>query len=163
MTGIWRKRAAAGFHAARLVKDIFIQIVLPTAVLVVVQKEIFPWKLLYRIVPDVVIVAVIAIALLYIGGLLKLLRSVAMVVRYKLDPEGFHASLTVQDGEEVQAGELMELVLDTSDKSEETEAEVEAAVAQTQQEAASQTSEATETPEATETSDVSQTSESEQK
>ena len=57
----------------------------------------------------------------------------------------------------------MELVLDTSDKSEETEAEVEAAVAQTQQEAASQTSEATETPEATETSDVSQTSESEQK
>ena len=86
-----------------------------------------------------------------------------MVVRYKLDPEGFHASLTVQDGEEVQAGELMELVLDTSDKSEETEAEVEAAVAQTQQEAASQTSEATETPEATETSDVSQTSESEQK
>lgn len=74
------------FHAARLVKDIFIQIVLPTAVLVVVQKEIFPWKLLYRIVPDVVIVAVIAIALLYIGGLLKLLRSVAMVVRYKLDP-----------------------------------------------------------------------------
>lgn len=55
MTGIWRKRAAAGFHAARLVKDIFIQIVLPTAVLVVVQKEIFPWKLLYRIVPDVVI------------------------------------------------------------------------------------------------------------
>lgn len=80
-----------------------------------------------------------------------------MVVRYKLDPEGFHASLTVQDGEEVQAGELMELVLDTSDKSEETEAEVEAAVAQTQQEAASQTSEATET------SDVSQTSESEQK
>ena len=60
MTGIWRKRAAAGFHAARLVKDIFIQIVLPTAVLVVVQKEIIPMKLLYRIVPDVVIVAVIA-------------------------------------------------------------------------------------------------------
>lgn len=169
MTGIWRKRAAAGFHAARLVKDILIQIVLPTAVLVVVQKEIFPWKLLYRIVPDVVIVAVIAIALLYIGGLLKLLRSVAMVVRYKLDPEGFHASLTVQDGEEVQAGELMELVLDTPDKSEETEAEVEAAAVQMQQDAASQTSEATETPEATETqeatetSDVSQTSESEQK
>ena len=163
MTGIWRKRAAAGFHAARLVKDIFIQIVLPMAVLVVVQKEIFPWKLLYRIVPDVVIVAVIAIALLYIGGLLKLLRSVAMVVRYKLDPEGFHASLTVQDGEEVQAGELMELVLDTPDKSEETEAEVEAAAVQMQQDAASQTSEATETPEATETSDVSQTSESEQK
>ena len=98
-----------------------------------------------------------------------------MVVRYKLDPEGFHASLTVQDGEEVQAGELMELVLDTPDKSEETEAEVEAAAVQMQQDAASQTSEATETqeatetseatetPEATETSDVSQTSESEQK
>ena len=118
---------------------------------------------MYRIVPDVVIVAVIAIALLYIGGLLKLLRSVAMVVRYKLDPEGFHASLTVQDGEEVQAGELMELVLDTPDKSEETEAEVEAAAVQMQQDAASQTSEATETPEATETSDMSQTSESEQK
>ena len=80
-----------------------------------------------------------------------------MVVRYKLDPEGFHASLTVQDGEEVQAGELMELVLDTPDKSEETEAEVEAAAVQMQQDAASQTSEATET------SDVSQTSESEQK
>ena len=110
-----------------------------------------------------VIVAVSAIALLYIGGLLKLLRSVAMVVRYKLDPEGFHASLTVQDGEEVQAGELMELVLDTPDKSEETEAEVEAAAVQMQQDAASQTSEATETPEATETSDMSQTSESEQK
>lgn len=38
---------------------------------------------------DVVIVAVIAIALLYIGGLLKLLRSVAMVVRYKLDRKDF--------------------------------------------------------------------------
>ena len=57
----------------------------------------------------------------------------------------------------------MELVLDTPDKSEETEAEVEAAAVQMQQDAASQTSEATETPEATETSDVSQTSESEQK
>ena len=54
----------------------------------------------------------------------------------------------------------MELVLDTPDKSEETEAEVEAAAVQMQQDAASQTSEATETPEATETSDMSQTSES---
>ena len=64
---------------------------------------------------------------------------------------------------------MMELVLDTPDKSEETEAEVEAAAVQMQQDAASQTSEATETqeatetPEVTETPDVSQTSESEQK
>lgn len=151
------------FHAARLVKDILIQIVLPTAVLVVVQKEIFPWKLLYRIVPDVVIVAVIAIALLYIGGLLKLLRSVAMVVRYKLDPEGFHASLTVQDGEEVQAGELMELVLDTPDKSEETEAEVEAAAVQMAAGCCVTNIGSDRNAGTTETSDVSQTSESEQK
>lgn len=48
-----------------------------------------PMEVVVPYCTDVVIVAVIAIALLYIGGLLKLLRSVAMVVRYKLDRKDF--------------------------------------------------------------------------
>lgn len=153
MTGIWRRRAATGFHAARLIKDIVIQIVLPTAAIVIVQKVIFPWKLLYRMVPDVVIVAVIAITLLYIGGLIKLLRSVAMVVRYKLDPDGFQASLIVPE-EEIQAGELMDLVFDTPDESKET-AE---AAATTEQAQTPQSAEAT--PQSAETTAQAQTPQS---
>ena len=115
LTNIWKKRVSRGFNLIRLVKDVVVQIGIPTALLLFVSRQIYPWSLLMRIVPDVSVVLIAVIVILYLGGLLKIIRSVILVVSYNMNPEGFMEKVKREEEEEkkeeeqYEAGELMEL------------------------------------------------------
>lgn len=120
MTGVWKKRAGRGFSVVRLMKDILIQLVLPTCILVMVPMYVYPWSLLYQVLPDVTMVLYGIIAALYAGAVLKLLQSIGLFVRYKINPESFAE-------EDFEPGDLMELNLDMAmDQTEEKETKTEA-------------------------------------
>ncbi len=105
LTGVWKKRARRGFRVVRLIKDILIQLVLPTCILVLIPIYVYPWSLLYQVLPDVTMVFYGIIAALYVGAVLKLLQSIGLVIRYKIDPDSFAE-------EDFEPGDLMELDLD---------------------------------------------------
>ncbi|MCH5266870.1 MAG: serine hydrolase [Lachnospiraceae bacterium] len=117
LTGVWTKRASRGFQPVRLVKDVLIQIALPTVLLLFISKNMYPWSLMFRIVPDVSMVLFAVIVILYLGGLLKLIRSVILVAFYNLDPDGFREKVEREaeedemdeEDEQYKPGELVEI------------------------------------------------------
>lgn len=112
LSGIWRKRASREFNVIRLAKDLALQIVLPTLILLLVTKQVFPWSLLLRTVPDIAMVLIAVIVLLYLGGALKLVRGLLLFISYKMDSEKYMEALEAEEEEKEQddaAGELIEL------------------------------------------------------
>lgn len=138
MSGIWRKRVSHGFSALRLVKDVAIHLVLPTVIWLVVAKKVFPWALLLRIVPDISMVLIAVIAVLYLGGLLKLVRGLVLLISYRMDPEAYMEAIEAEERAEEESeneetiDDLIELqpTGETEQQTAATKPETESAVSQ---------------------------------
>lgn len=84
---VWSKRARRKFSILRLVKDIVLHIVLPTAMILWIPEYLKPWTVLWHFIPDIVIVLWVVIGTLYLGALVKLIQSIILFVRHKMHPE----------------------------------------------------------------------------
>lgn len=137
LTGVWHKRASQKFSILRLVKDIGINIILPTVILLLVPRCVLPWTILQRYVPDVVLVMWLVIGSLYFGALLKLVQSIVLVIRHKLHC-GDEESET-NEAEELEEQELKEAEesakqeLEVDEQAEENKSEETVGIKETEQ------------------------------
>lgn len=84
LIGVWGSRIGGKFRVLRLVKDVFLHLVLPTALLVFLPGYFGPWRIWLEYTPDLVYVTWAVIATLYLGAVIKLLQLVIVTIRRKL-------------------------------------------------------------------------------
>ncbi len=94
LIGVWGRRVSRRFHVLRLIKDILLHIVLPTAMLILIPVYLGAWTVWLQFIPDIVYVIWAVIASLYFGAVVKLLQGIILMIRQKLHAE--------ETGEEMQ-------------------------------------------------------------
>lgn len=92
LIGVWGKRVSGRFLIPRLIKDIFLHIILPSAMLLLLPRIYGPWRMWQQYVPDIMYVVWAVIASLYFGALVKIFQFIVVMIRRKLHAE---------DGEEM--------------------------------------------------------------
>lgn len=112
LTGVWYRKAGKKFSVLRLLKDIGVNLILPSAILLFVPRWVLPWTILQRYVPDVVLVLWVVAGILYFGALLKLIQSIVLIIRHKLhkDGEGDKEEILEETAEHTETEESKETV-----------------------------------------------------
>lgn len=87
LIGVWGRRLNGRFRVLRLVKDIFLHLLLPSLLLWGLPVLYGPWRMWQQYVPDIMYVVWAVIATLYFGAVVKILQFVVVMIRKRLHTE----------------------------------------------------------------------------
>lgn len=105
MMEVWTRWTKERFSIIRLLLDVILHIVLPTALIFLVSYYIGQWDIMIRVIPDLSYVAAGVIGLFYFGGLVKIIAHFIIVVRGNKEDDDAKENV-VEENTENNAGIL---------------------------------------------------------